>query len=576
MDLILAKKRVLLLVSGGIAIYKSLDLISHLKKEGAEVFVAMSEEATRFIAPLTFEAMSGNKVLCRATESFPQISHISYANLADIAIIAPATINTIAKLNYGIADNLIVETLLACKCEVFIAPSANVNMLESPQNRANMDSLKNMGYKIIAPRTTLLACNVVANGAMAEVREIIFQLKRGVMENSSLGAPCGDFGNLGRFADAPVQSHAPNSQKTPQIPPQILELDSNKSDSSDSSLRGRIVDSHEAIQNTNQSARSANPCKSFCYFWLSPKVESPSPSNLPKGALSTQKDAEFANFWHNKNIIITGGGSVESIDSIRHISNDSSGKQASNLALAFYYLGANVSLIASKFPILLPLGVEKIAVKSSADFKNAVESKLNTLQENKKINKKDTSCGSIFDEKSGLRSHEQGNKTNGLLTKRVASLHDLSQKDNARNTILLMAAAISDFVPKQKAQGKLKKEQIGDAWDLHLTQNDDILKQISSKFGDCCYIVGFKAESFGEEITQEAIKTANQNAKKMLNSKGCDMVVLNIISKSNEIGGEYNEVRIFTAQNELKIPQDSKLNISFEIAKNIAQNLSKK
>ena len=515
MDLILAKKRVLLLVSGGIAIYKSLDLISNLKKEGAEVFVVMSEEATRFIAPLTFEAMSGNKVLCRATESFPQISHISYANLADIAIIAPATINTIAKLSYGIADNLIVETLLACKCAVFIAPSANVNMLESPQNRANLDSLKNMGYKIIAPRTTLLACNVVANGAMAEVGEIIFQLKRAFVENSSLGAPCGDFGNLGRFADAQVQSHAPNSRKTPQLPPQILELDLNESNQNNSISKANssIFDEKSGLRSCERGNRTN--------------------SSLTKRTTSlpdlSQKD-EFANtFWYNKNIVITGGGSVESIDSIRHISNDSSGKQASNLALAFYYLGANVSLIASKFPISLPLGVEKIAVKSSADFKNALESRLNSF----------------------------ANRTK-------------------KSTILLMAAAISDFIPAQKAQGKLKKEQIGKEWSLNLTQNEDILKQISSKFGDLCYIVGFKAESFGDKITQEAIKTANQNAKKMLDSKGCDMVVLNIISKSNEIGGECNEVRIFTAQNELKIPQDSKLNISFEIAKNIAQNLSKK
>ncbi len=479
MDLILAKKRVLLLVSGGIAIYKSLDLISNLKKEGAEVFVVMSEEATRFIAPLTFEAMSGNKVLCHATESFPQISHISYANLADIAIIAPATINTIAKLNYGIADNLIVETLLACKCAVFIAPSANVNMLESPQNMANLDSLKNMGYKIIPPRVSRLACDIVANGAMAEVGEIVFQLKRGIVSgNSSLAQ------------------------------------------SAESSFRGRIVDSHEAIQKNqmdcHESANADSRNDGMGVDCFGNSIESP-------------RNDEFANFWSGKNIIITGGGSVESIDSIRHISNDSSGKQASSLALAFYYLGANVSLIASKFPISLPLGVEKIAVKSSADFKNAIESKLDSFANHTK-----------------------------------------------KSTILLMAAAISDFVPKQKAQGKLKKEQIGESWDLHLTQNDDILRQISSKFGDCCYIVGFKAESFGEQITQEAIKIANQNAKKMLKNKNCDMVVLNIIGKNNEIGGDSNEVRIFTAQNEVKIPQDSKLNISFEIAKNIAQNLSKK
>ena len=488
MDLILAKKRVLLLVSGGIAIYKSLDLISNLKKEGAEVFVVMSEEATRFIAPLTFEAMSGNKVLCKSTESFPQISHISYANIADIAIIAPATINSIAKLNHGIADNLIVETLLACKCEVFIAPSANVNMMESSQNRANLDSLKNMGYKIIPPRVSLLACDIVANGAMAEVGEIIFQLKRGILSNLSMAQ------------------------------------------SADSSLRGRIVDLHEAIHESkkidcHESLRDSRNDEFGvdCHDSATPNLAMTEKSKLP------QKDRFAPNFWNDKNIVITGGGSVEAIDSIRHISNDSSGKQASNLALAFYYLGANVSLIASKFPILLPLGVEKIAVKSSADFKNAIQSKLDSLENRQKI-----------------------------------------------NAILLMAAAISDFVPKQKAQGKLKKEQIGKSWDLHLTQNEDILWQISNNFGESCYIVGFKAESFGEQITPNAIKTASENAKKMLKNKHCDMVVLNIISQDNEIGGDSNAVRIFTAQNEVKIPQDSKLNISFEIAQNIAKNLSKK
>lgn len=417
MDLNLDKKRILLLVSGGIAIYKSLDLISALKKEGAEIFVVMSEEATKFIAPLTFEAMSGNPVLCKDTESFPKISHISYANLADIAIIAPATINTIAKLNYGIADNLIVETLLACKCAVFIAPSANVNMLESAQNRANMDLLTKMGYYIIPPRVSLLACNIIANGAMAEVCEIIFHLKR-----------------------------------------------------------------------------------AFC--------------------IETNGD-----FWCGKNVVLTGGGSVERIDAIRHISNDSSGKQASNLALAFYFLGANVSLIASKFPIALPLDIKKIAVKSSAEFKEAICTELDSCANHSKDSPKD-------------------------------------------NTIFIMTAAISDYVVAQPAQGKLKKENLGKEWDLHLIQNTDILAQISSKFSDSCYIVGFKAES--------AHDLAIPNAQKMLNSKGCDMVVLNIIDKDNEIGGERNEVLIFTRESSIEIPQDSKLNIAFAIAQNITKNLVKR
>lgn len=400
----LKDKKILVLVSGGIAIYKTLDLISNLKKMGAKIFVVMSKKATKFISPRTFQAMSGNIVLYQKSESFPQVSHISYAKDADIALIAPATINTIAKLNYGIADNLIVETLLACKCEILIAPSANVNMLESPQNRANLASLAKLGYTIIPPRVSLLACDIVANGAMAEVSEIIFHIQKSL----------------------------------------------------------------------------------------------------------TKKP-----FWQNQSVIITGGGSIEAIDSIRHISNDSSGKQASNLALAFYLLGAKVTLIASKFPLNLPLDIAKIPVKKSIDFKNAIEKTLNAKQRH----------------------------------------------------ILLMAAAISDFVPKNTIKGKLKKEQIGAKWQLDLVQNIDILRHISSKFKDSCFIVGFKAESFGEKITQEAKEKASLNARKMLDFKNCDMVILNIISKANNIGGESNEVSVFTQKSTIEIPKNNKLNISFEIAK---------
>ncbi|MGX3010161.1 bifunctional phosphopantothenoylcysteine decarboxylase/phosphopantothenate--cysteine ligase CoaBC [Helicobacter sp. 23-1044] len=448
--MILSNKRILLLVSGGIAIYKSLDLISALKKEGAEIFVVMSEEATKFIAPLTFEAMSGNKVLCKSTESFPQISHISYANLADIAILAPASVNSIAKLTHGIADSLIIETLLACKCAVFIAPSANVNMLESAQNRANMDLLEQMGYHIIPPRTSLLACNIIANGAMAEVCEIIFHLKR-----------------------------------------------------------------------------------AFC-------VET------------------NGYFWRDKNVIISGGGSVEKIDAIRHISNDSSGKQASNLALAFYFLGANVSLISSKFPLNLPLGVKKIAVKSSAEFQEKIENELDLYANRTKNAESAPFCH--FE-----RSEKSQNRDSSIASQ---SQNDKNQNTESKNTIFISAAAISDYLVAKPAQGKLKKEHLGKEWDLHLIQNTDILAQISSKFGDSCYIVGFKAESNAD--------SAILNAKKMLDSKGCDMVVLNVISESNQIGRDSNEVRIFTRESSAKIPQDSKLNISFKIAQNIAKNLVKK
>ena len=180
-DDILKNKKILILVTGSIAIYKTLDLISKLKKQDAKIAVVMSDDALSFITPLTFESLSNNEVLHKKSQKYDtqdSPNHISYALWADIAILAPASINSIAKLNYAISDSIVIATLLACKCKVLIAPSANINMMESKQNKQNLESLANMGYTIIPPRETLLACNVVAKGAMADIDEIIFNIKR--------------------------------------------------------------------------------------------------------------------------------------------------------------------------------------------------------------------------------------------------------------------------------------------------------------------------------------------------------------------------------------------------------------
>ena len=317
-DNILENKKILILVTGSIAIYKTLDLISSLKKLNAKTAVVMSDEAMNLITPLAFEALSNKEVLHKDSQKYisqDSPNHINYASWADIAILAPASINSIAKLNYAISDSIVITTLLACKCKVLIAPSANINMMESKQNKQNLESLANMGYTIIPPRETLLACNIIAKGAMADIREIIFHIKRAF------------------------------------------------------------------------------------------KMEQ---------------------FWEDKKIIITGGGSIEQIDSIRHISNNSSGIQASALALAFYYLGAKVKLISSKFPLKLPLEIEKIKVDSSLAYKNALQ--------------------------------------------------------NTKDCIVIMAAAISDYKVENPKNQKIKKSDIGRIWNLELIQNQDLLSRIKCKF----------------------------------------------------------------------------------------------
>lgn len=389
---ILENKNVLVLVSGSIAIYKTLQLISDLKKLGANIAVVMSEGAKRFIHPITFECMSNREVLHRDSENYTSLespNHINYARWAHIAILAPATTNTIAKLRCGINDNVLLNTIFALNCDLLIAPSANINMMESKQNEENLKALKAMGYIIIPPRITLLACNVIANGAMADIGEIIFNIKKAIYKDS---------------------------------------------------------------------------------------------------------------FWENKNIVITGGGSIENIDPVRSISNSSSGLQASYLAQALYYLGANITLISSVFPIPLPLQIKKIEVKNTNDYKKAL------LNEDK-------------------------------------------------SSILIMAAAISDYIPIKKSPTKMKKSEIGEILEIKLKQNIDLLKESNFAFK-----IAFKAEDSNDS---NAIKNASNLLKPQNEGgKNCDIVMLNSI---NYIGSSNNEVIIIHKNGSMKLEANTKLNLSFGI-----------
>jgi phosphopantothenoylcysteine decarboxylase / phosphopantothenate---cysteine ligase len=168
-------KKVLLCVTGGIAVFKAAALTSKLVQQGADVKVMMSESATKFVTPLTFQAMSRNHVYCDTfDEKEPQVvSHIELADWADVVIIAPATANTIGKLANGIADDMITTTLLATRAPIFIAAAMNVHMYENKIVEENMNKLKSIGCRFIEPNEGFLACGYVAKGRMEEPKVIV-------------------------------------------------------------------------------------------------------------------------------------------------------------------------------------------------------------------------------------------------------------------------------------------------------------------------------------------------------------------------------------------------------------------
>jgi len=414
-DNLLENKKILLAVTGSIAVYKSLELVRLFVKAGAEVRVVMSESAKKFIAPLTFETLTSNRVLDDTNEEWSSdFNHIKITQWADIMVIAPATANTVAKLANAIADNMLLQCALAYPNMKILAPSANTNMLENPITQANFKMLGIANYTILETQTKELACKTVGDGAMAEPLDIFYQSARELLKDE---------------------------------------------------------------------------------------------------------------FWNDRRVIVTGGGTIEKIDDVRYISNFSSGKMASALATALYLKGADVNLIATRFDTELPKNMHKIDVTSSAEMAEYLNDSIR-IAKKPKLSKPTL----IGDE----------------------HIHLIEKKP-----YLFMAAAVSDYIPEFVQEGKLKKELLGDSWSLALKKNSDTLSNIDK---EGITVVGFKAE-------MDAL-SAIDNAGKMLKEKNLDAVCLNILKDSSSFGKDTNAIEFITKDEVITLPEQDKLTVSFEIANN--------
>ncbi len=409
---LLKDRRILVAVSGSIAVYKILDAISLFKKLGAQVRVVMSQEAQRFVTPLSFEALTHAPVLCAESESWdmafnedfraPQAcNHISYAKWAEVILIAPASANTIAKLSCGMADNVLLSTILASSAQKILAPAMNTQMLQNPITQNHLKTLQDFGFKLIPTRTSLLACDTYGDGALEFIDLIVFEVAKNLLTQD---------------------------------------------------------------------------------------------------------------FWNQKQVIITGGGSKEAIDSIRCISNHSSGRQASSLACALYLLGAEISFISSSFPIILPKAIKCCKVSSAQDYQDAIRSAIANCSPDSPV-------------------------------------------------YLFMAAAIADFIPIHPQKGKIKKGAL-DALNIACIKAPDILSSLS--FPNLVKI-GFKAE-FDSHL-------ALQNAQDALTQKSCQAMCLNILSEHNAFDSKHNAMILLSANAQRQIPLTSKLDVGFEIARFVADVL---
>lgn len=329
----LENKNILLGVTGGIAIYKAVDLVSKLRKKGANVKVIMTNSACEFVTPLTFQTMSNNVV---HNEMFNQlfnmdVEHISLAKWADIFVIAPASANTIAKMANGIADNMLSTVYLASRCPVLVAPAMNTFMLNSDATVENLNTLSKRGVRILDTQSDVLACGDAGSGKMLEPIDIVYEIEAELTTKDLVG----------------------------------------------------------------------------------------------------------------KKIVITSGPTVEKIDPVRYLSNQSSGKMGYALAKEASNRGADVVLISGPTSLKVPKVKKFVRIESTLDMYNAVE-------------KEFESCD-----------------------------------------VLIKAAAPADFRPKEYIDEKIKKDRKDGFESIELVQNPDIAKH----FGEIKkkqILVGFAAESQNE------------------------------------------------------------------------------
>ncbi|MCZ8520204.1 MULTISPECIES: bifunctional phosphopantothenoylcysteine decarboxylase/phosphopantothenate--cysteine ligase CoaBC [Paenibacillus] len=322
-------KTVVLGVCGGIAAYKAAALCSKLTQAGAQVRVIMTESAAKFVAPLTFQALSRHEV---AIDTFDEkdpsvVMHIDLADRADAVVVAPATANLIGKMALGLADDMLSTTLLATTAPVFVAPAMNVHMLAHPAVQANLQTLASRGVRFIEPGVGQLACGYVGKGRLAEPEEIA-----GVLQSY--------------FADEGL-------------------------------LRGR-------------------------------------------------------------RLLVTAGGTVERIDPVRYLTNDSSGKMGYAIAEEARRMGAAVTLVTGRASVPVPAGVEVVRVESALDMREAV-------------------------------------------------LYRMESQD-----IIIKAAAVADYRPAEAEQQKIKKKS--EDMTLQLVKNPDILAELGER-KTTQFLVGFAAET---------------------------------------------------------------------------------
>lgn len=454
---------VLVGVTGCIAAYKAGEIVRGLQKAGVRMKVVMTEHGTHFVDPVTFRALTHEKV---AVDLFDDpsdpIHHISLAQECDVFLIAPCTANVMAKVACGIADDLLSTTALATTATLAIAPAANVHMYEAAATQENMATLRRRGVRLIEGGAGYLACGDVGRGRLADPAVIVRETLALLAERVGLDAlreACEQHGEV-PFAAVMEQISAASSRHP---------------------------------ERCDESASAPIP------------TDAPQPGAVADGAATMPAGA-----LAGRTVLVTAGPTVEPIDSVRYISNYSSGKMGYAIAEAAAAAGARVVLVSGPVALAAPVGVEVVPVKTARDMLAA--------------------AASVF-----------------------------PAADAA-----IFAAAVADLRPANPADRKLKKGRDDAALaNVPLTENPDILATLAAGKRPDQYVVGFAAE------TNDVL----MNAHAKLQKKNADMIVANQVGDGLAFGTDNNEVWLVTKGDDVLLPLMSKRAVAERLVEVVAAHL---
>lgn len=450
-------------VTGCIAAYKAGEIVRGLQKAGVRVKVVMTEHGTHFVDPVTFRALTHEKVAVGLFDDpSDPIHHISLAQECDVFLIAPCTANVMAKVACGIADDLLSTTALAATATLAIAPAANVHMYEAAATQENMATLRRRGVRFIEGDAGYLACGDTGRGRLADPAVIVRETLGLLAERVGLDAlreACEQHGEV-PFAAVMEQISAASSR------------------------------------HPERCAESAS---------------APSPTDAPQpGAVADGAATMPAGALAGRTVLVTAGPTVEPIDSVRYISNYSSGKMGYAIAEAAAAAGARVVLVSGPVALAAPVGVEVVPVKTARDMLAA--------------------AASVF-----------------------------PAADAA-----IFAAAVADLRPTNPADRKLKKGRDDAALaNVPLTENPDILATLAAGKRPDQYVVGFAAE------TNDVL----MNAHAKLQKKNADMIVANQVGDGLAFGTDNNEVWLVTEGDDVLLPLMSKRAVAERLVEVVAAHL---